>query len=64
VPYTAKKLALLLVLCDQVDSKKKVRASPHPGAVTPQMNDLKRAFCDLFDTYNRSLVSYIEAKMS
>jgi hypothetical protein len=24
VPYTAKKLALLLVLCDQVDSEKKV----------------------------------------
>ncbi len=27
VPYTAEKLALLLVLCKQVDSKKKVRAS-------------------------------------
>jgi hypothetical protein len=36
VPYTAEKLALLLVLRDQVDSTKKVRVSPHAGA-TPQM---------------------------
>jgi hypothetical protein len=34
VPYTAEKLALLLVLRDQVDSEEKVRASPRAGAVT------------------------------
>jgi hypothetical protein len=43
MPYTAKKLALLLVLCDQVDSEKKVRASSCVGEASP-MNDLKQAF--------------------
>jgi hypothetical protein len=43
MPYMAKKLALLLVLCDQVDSEKKVQASSHVGKVSP-MNNLKRAF--------------------
>ncbi len=62
VPYTAKKLALLLVPRDQVHSKKKVRAFPHAGVATPQMNDLKRVFRDLFDAYNTSLVSYVEMK--
>jgi hypothetical protein len=36
VPYTAKKLAFLLVLRNQVYSEKKVRASPR-ACVTPQM---------------------------
>ncbi len=61
MPYTAKKLALLFVLRNQVDSEKKVRSSPRAGAATPQMNNLKRVFCDLFDAYNNSLVSYIKA---
>jgi hypothetical protein len=64
VPYTAKKLALLLVLHDQVNSKKKVRASPRAGAATPQMNNLKRAYCDLFNVYNTSLASYFKMKQA
>ena len=60
MPYTSKKLALLLVLRDQVDSEKKVRASPRAG-VTPQMTDLKRAMRDLSESYNNSLTSYTEA---
>jgi hypothetical protein len=64
VPYTAKKLAPLLVLCNQVDSKKKVGASPCIGAATPQMNNLKRAFRDLFDAYNTSLASYVKMKQA
>ena len=40
-PYTSEKLALLLVLRDQVNSAKKVRASPRAGGVIPQMTDLK-----------------------
>jgi hypothetical protein len=62
VPYTTEKLVLLLVLRNQVDSKKKVRVSPRAGAATPQMNNLKRAFLDLFDAYNKSLVSYVKMK--
>jgi hypothetical protein len=64
VSYTAKKVTLLLVLCDQVHSKKKVGVSPRAGVAMPQMNDLKRAFHDLFDAYNTSLVSYVEMKQS
>jgi hypothetical protein len=63
VSYTARKLALLLVLRDQVNSKKKVRASPRAGAM-PHMNNLKRAFCNLFDAYDKSLVSYIKTKQA
>jgi hypothetical protein len=62
VPYTTEKLALLLVLHDQVDSKQKVRASPRAGTAMPQMSNLKRAFCDLFKAYNTSLISYVEMK--
>jgi hypothetical protein len=40
VPYMAKMLALLIVLRDQVDSKKKVRASSCVGEASP-MNNLK-----------------------
>jgi hypothetical protein len=61
VPYTAKKLTLLLVLRNHIDSKKKVRVSPHAGTV-PQINYLKRVFCDLFYAYNKSLMSYMEMK--
>jgi hypothetical protein len=64
VSYTAKKLALLLVLRNQVDREKKVRASPRAGVATPQMNNLKRAFCDLFNAYDTSLVSYVEMKQA
>jgi len=41
VPYTSKKLALLLILRNLVNSAKKVRASLRAG-VTPQMTNLKR----------------------
>jgi len=61
VPYTSEKLALLLVLCDQVNSAKKAWASPRAG-VMPQMTDLKRAMCDLSNLYNKSLTSYTETK--
>ena len=61
VPYTSKKLALLLVLRDQVNSAKKVRASPRAGMMS-QMTDLKRAMRDLSDSYNKSLTSYTETK--
>ena len=61
VPYTSEKLALLLVLCNQVDSAKKVRVSPRAG-VTPQMSDLKRAMRDLSNSYNNSLTSYTKVK--
>jgi hypothetical protein len=61
VPYTTKKLALLLVLCNQVNSTKKVRASPRAGA-TPQMTDLKRGMQDLSGLYDNSLTSYTEMK--
>ncbi len=63
VPYTAKKLALLLVLCNQVDSAKKVRASPRAGA-TPQMTDFKQAMRDLSDSYDNSLTSYTKMKQA
>jgi len=61
VPYTSEKLALLLVLCDQVNSAKKVRASPHAGVML-QMTNLKRAMRDLSDSCNKSLTSYTETK--
>jgi hypothetical protein len=54
MPYTAEKLALLLVLCEQVDSKKKIRASSRAGRA-PSMNDLKQAFAKLYAAYNKSL---------
>jgi hypothetical protein len=60
VPYTAKKLTPLLVLRDQVDSEKKISASPH-GGVAP-MNALKRAFKDLITAYAKSLASYHKTK--
>jgi hypothetical protein len=63
VPYTAEKLALLLVLRNQVDSAKKVRASPRAGA-TPQMTDLKRAMRNLSGSYDNSLTSYTEMKQA
>jgi hypothetical protein len=61
--YTAKKLALLLVLHNQDNGKEKVRASPRAGTM-PQMNNLKLAFCNLFDGYDKSLVSYIKTKQA
>ncbi len=61
VPYTAEKLALLLVLCNQVNSAKKVRASPRAGA-TPQTTNLKQAMRNLSGLYNNSLTSYTEMK--
>jgi len=57
VPYTSEKLALLLVLRDQVNSAKKVRVSPRAG-VMPQMTDLKRAMCDLSDSVLSGRVSF------
>ncbi len=63
VPYMAEKLALLLILCDQVDSKKKVRASSCVGKASP-MNDLKQAFRELFAAYSTSLKSYLVTKCS
>jgi hypothetical protein len=59
-PYTAKKLALLLVLWDQVDSKKKIQASSH-GRAAP-MSALKQAFKDLNAANKKSLVSYRKTK--
>ena len=59
--YTAEKLALLLVLREQVDSKKKVRASSRAGGASAT-NDLKRAFAKLYAAYDKSLQSYLEAK--
>jgi hypothetical protein len=61
MPYMAEKLALLLVLCEQVDSEKKVRASSHAGRA-PSTNDLKRAFAKLYTAYDKSLHSYLETK--
>ncbi len=63
VPYTAEKLALLLIIHDQLDSKKKVRASSRVGEASP-MNDLKRAFRELFAAYSTSLKSYLASKRS
>ena len=63
MPYTSKKLALLLFLCNQANSVKKVRASPRAG-VTPQMTDLKQAMRDLSDSYDSSLTSYTKAKLA
>jgi hypothetical protein len=68
--FTADKLARLLVLREQVDAEKKVRAiapssRQNRGAAatpTPPMNDLKRAMKALFTAYDKSLTSYIEAK--
>jgi hypothetical protein len=63
--YTAKKLALILVLWDQVESKKKVRASPRAGATTtPQMTDLKRALCVLSNAFNKSLAFLLQDQES
>jgi hypothetical protein len=63
MPYTAEKLALLLVLRDQVDSKKKVQASSRVGEAS-LMNDLKRAFRELFAAYSTSLELYLVMKRS
>ena len=68
--FTADKLARLLVLREQVDAEKKVRAiapssRQNRGAAatpTPPMNDLKRALKALFTAYDKCLTSYIEAK--
>ena len=59
--YTAEKLALLLVLREQVDSEKKVRASSRVGGASAT-NGLKRAFTKLYNAYDKSLQSYLETK--
>ena len=59
------KLALLLILCEEVDNEKKDRASARTlevGTLTPPMTNLKSAFRDLFSAYDLCLVLYIEAK--
>ena len=61
MPYTAEKLGLLLVLCEQVNSEKKVRASSREGGASAT-NDLKRAFTKLYAAYVKSLQSYLETK--
>ena len=62
MPYTAEKLGLLLVLREQVNSEKKVRAcSPRKGRASAT-NDLKRAFAKLYAAYGKSLQSYLETK--
>jgi hypothetical protein len=57
----AEMLALLLVLREQVNSKKKVRASSRVGGA-PSMNDLKQAFAKLYTAYDKSLQLYLETK--
>ena len=59
--YTAEKLALLLVLREQVDMEKKVRASSRTGGASPT-NDIKRAYRELFAVYSTCLDSYNETK--
>jgi len=61
VMYTAEKLALLLVLREQVDMEKKVRASSRTCGASPT-NDIKRAYRDLFAVYSTCLDSYNEKK--
>ena len=56
MPYTAEKLGLLLVLREQVNSGKKVRASSREGGASAT-NDLKQAFTKLYAAYSKSLQS-------
>jgi hypothetical protein len=57
VPYMAKKLALLLVLHDQVDSEKKVRASSRVGEASPTENLQRPSQCMVtFLHHNTKLV--------
>jgi hypothetical protein len=59
----AKKLALLLVLWDQLDSKKKIRAYSCVGTSGAALvYALKRAFKDLNVAYKKSLGSYCKTK--
>jgi hypothetical protein len=59
--YVPDKLALLLVLREQVDNEKKVAASreSHERSTTP-MNKLKRAFTKLHNVYEKCLVLYMQ----
>jgi hypothetical protein len=61
MPYMAEKLGLLLVLREQVDSEKKVRASFRKGGASAT-NNLKRAFTKLYAAYSKSLQSYLKTE--
>ena len=58
--YVPNKLALLLVLREQVDNEKKVASRESHERRTTPMNRLKRAFAKLYNVYEKCLALYTQ----